>query len=324
MLSKAKKSVQFVAGVFITSILVVRFLLPETNSQIQYIFDDFDKNDLEKHALSNEIAEELNHKESAQKDVSSSIFGLEPELRRVKKHSNKKHIQTCPSKQSLEEVPASCLQWGKKPKYHSIYDSALGAVFIKNAPGPSAQMHGFRDILTMAIETNKAISINSFRRHKTDDDGRNLVSEKTGKPLQPDRMVPFGLRVDMETLCKFVNLRGPMEGRVDAVINFSDKQHFDNYTTYYKFAAEYLEQNYGIILDDRSLKKEPIVFGYRKMKYVRQLPRSFRNFPMMSGEDVNAFLNRQNLGYSNGKVIAIDHSFEWIYSAIETKKLNNC
>ena len=290
MLSKAKKSLQFIIGVFLTTVLVIRWV-PDTNSQIQYIFDDLDKNDIEKHALSNQIAQELNIKEQSQ-NMPSSI-----EFRHRQKHSNRPKHLSCPSKESLSQVPHSCLQFGKKPKYHNVYDSSLGAVFIKNSPGPSAQMHGFRDILTMAIESNKAININAFRRHKTDNDGRNLVSKKSGKPIAADRMVPFGLRVDMENLCKFVNLRGPIEGRVDAIINFNEKQHFDNYTRYFNFAVDSLERDYGIVLDELNSQKSNNKFGYKSMKYIRQMPRQFRNFPMFAGEDINAFLSRQNLAY---------------------------
>lgn len=97
---------------------------------------------------------------------------------------------------------------------------------------------------------------------------------------------------------------------VDAIINFNEKQHFDNYTRYFNFAVDSLERDYGIVLDELNSQKSKDKFGYKSMKYVRQMPRQFRNFPMFAGEDINAFLSRQNLAYGRYGKMLISNQIE--------------
>ena len=109
----------------------------------------------------------------------------------------------CPSFASISTVPLSC---PTDPKYRSYYfESSLSSTTPPNHPGPSEQMHAFRDVLIAAIQTRKPLSILPFTKHKKDS-------------LTKNPSVPPGIRVDLPSLCQYVNLKPALSGTVKTVI----------------------------------------------------------------------------------------------------------
>jgi len=103
---------------------------------------------------------------------------------------------TCPDYNSLVSVPKqNC-----NPIHQSKHNSHLYTLFhlpkynwVRH-PGPSAQNNGLRHVILLAALLQKGLIMNTFDKHFTDF-------------LSIDLRIPMGVRLDIQDLCNFIELK---------------------------------------------------------------------------------------------------------------------
>jgi len=147
----------------------------------------------------------IHHKENLPGDISNSET-----LPELLEHSNSNTIglnenaynpSFCIPIDELDKIPSTC---NKTPKYKFGNGVIMGFSPLGN-PGPSEQNHGFREVFMIAVQSKKSIQINKFGAHGTD-------------RLSTVRIIPFGLRFDIERLCEYVNVVDLPKSEINTVI----------------------------------------------------------------------------------------------------------
>jgi len=146
-------------------------------------------------------------------------------------------------------------------------------------------MHAFRDVLIAALQTRKPLSILPFTKHKKDF-------------LTKNSTVPPGIRMDLPTLCQYINLKPALTGSVETVIYMVKGPEYRS--GIYSSFRDYVE-NYGNFSIDQA----------RELEW---LPNQGKLIPYVESEDVLHFFKSKNLEYNKGGDIIIDHAIEWIYA----------
>ena len=104
-------------------------------------------------------------------------------------------FSACPkTEEALSKIPESCRAASADSKTLPF----LIPLYDTQGPGPSAQNLGFRQVLHSAKTLNRTLILTDFIKHKTD----NLSDITGNKP----RVVPLGVRIDLETLCRYVTI----------------------------------------------------------------------------------------------------------------------
>lgn len=98
---------------------------------------------------------------------------------------------TCPTFDDINRVPKSCETI--TPKYRKRFNSNFVPIYSVGSPGPSEATNGFRQVFMAAALLHKGILLTNFTKHKSD-------------ALSIEGKIPFGVRVDTETLCQYLQL----------------------------------------------------------------------------------------------------------------------
>jgi len=192
---------------------------------------------------------------------------------------------TCPSVESLETVPKNCPE---VPRYYALYNSSIMSVTPPRHPGPSEQMHALRDVLMATIQLRKKFAITRLTTHKHDE-------------LSKNAKVPMGVRVNLETLCQYVNLVPEPTGEIDTIVYMYKSEKLDNYImgNFKKYLRDYSN---GLYETDKTKK------FYMTPFVNRMIPRS-------PTEDMVEFFRKNGINYSGGGSIILDHAIDWIYAS---------
>ena len=203
---------------------------------------------------------------------------------------------TCPSFEDLSTVPT--IKSGKCPslsKYPRFYDSYLYPMWRPYNPGPSEQTQGLKHIIFAAAILGKGLMISNFTTHGSD-------------KLSKSSEVPFGIRVDMEILCQFIEIDNP-EPILDDIVMITSKDIRFGQNQCGKDANDTAE--IYLYKDDLSNGITYKKNMYRDMHYLEAL--EYDMFADTKQRDLKAFFRDRNMAYNESKMIGLVTANNWIY-----------
>jgi len=194
----------------------------------------------------------------------------------------------CPTEKSLSLIPNSC---PSDPKYKAGTDkSSLIAVTPPRHPGPSEQLHAIRDVILASIQTKTRFALNKFTIHKHD-----TLSKRID--------VPFGLRVDIPTLCEYINLEPEKTGTIDSLVYMMKNQQLEGYI---KRGTNAYLQNYSNL----TVKNDTKIFHMQP--FISKLLPTFKNESVKNFFIENKISKKPNVRVRHSKIV-IAHAVDWIY-----------
>ena len=212
----------------------------------------------------------------------------------------------CPTFRELDSVPESCYE--NTPKHPAIYKSSFYPIYPPRNPGPSEQTHGIKDVVMAAVELGKSVIISNFTTHFSDSHSKCFI-------------IPFGGRVDLESLCRFVTLKDSRkmieenpELKIDTLVTLSNnhnvpwEQH--QLTRYLKENAACGNYKFDGICKWSSLEW---IEDLARFKNISIWGTKYSNFPHNDGENLYKTFIDNDIAYDKPEVIGLAHSFNWIY-----------
>lgn len=167
-------------------------------------------------------------------------------------------------------------------------------------PGPSAQMSGFIHLFMLAATLNKGIIISNFSIHMTD-------------KMSKIKAAPFGIRLDMEFLCQYVeisNLKSENSNQttveLEKFITVGPSNNFQSYGADIKRNEKY---DLGVMSGIQTYFKRYTYFpptNFTNPSEFIYLPaRRFRHYPHGPSEDIHKFFQEFQLDYDQATIIGI-------------------
>ena len=183
------------------------------------------------------------------------------------------------------------------PIFPAIYNSTLYPLYQPHNPGPSTQTNGFRHILLLAIQLKKSLFISYFTKHKSDS-------------LSKFSKIPFGLRIDIENLCQFIEIKDSVD------LEWSDNNKLENIVN---LLAKHpndkgkLDDKYGIQIYLNNMTD--LSYDIENLNFIDLRSLDFDFYPRNSLNDLNHIFADLDLAYDgqNKNLIGIANPHYWIW-----------
>lgn len=172
---------------------------------------------------------------------------------------------TCPSFEQLTSIPASCSTF--TPKHHTSKSAYFIPIHPSIRPGPSTQTSAFRHIVLTSIYLQRSIITTFFTKHQRTDTSADRSDIENNR-------VPFGARIDLESLCQFIHIDSDYNLNDHFLKNLKQQDAYDTNLIVHGKEGKRKHMQKGKIMTNKDLDDPKIKLERDYVQFYTNLPNS--------------------------------------------------